>query len=63
MEMDIEEIKFELELTGLSIGQITKLINAVKRDGFDPKQMDRKLIAMGYSPIFTIYDDYEDNAK
>lgn len=61
--MDIEEIKFELELTGLSIGQITKLINAVKRDGFDAKQMDRKLIAMGYAPIFTIYDDDEDTSR
>lgn len=61
--MDIEEIKFELELTGLSIGQITKLINAVKRDGFDAKQMDRKLIAMGYAPIFTIYDDDEDISR
>ncbi|CAA6808945.1 MAG: Unknown protein [uncultured Sulfurovum sp.] len=61
--MNIEEIKFELELTGLSIGQITKLINAIKRDGFDAKQMDRKLISMGYSPIFTIYDDDEDNSK
>ncbi|CAA6807007.1 MAG: Unknown protein [uncultured Sulfurovum sp.] len=55
--MDLEEIKFELELVGLSMGQITKLINAVKRDGFDPKEMDRKLIAMGYAPTFTIYDD------
>ncbi|CAA6801023.1 MAG: Unknown protein [uncultured Sulfurovum sp.] len=61
--MEIEEIKFELELTGLSIGQITKLTNAIKRDGFDAKQMDRKLIAMGYAPIFTIYDDDEDTSK
>ena len=57
METNLEEIKFELELVGLSMGQITKLINAVKRDGFNPKEMDRKLIAMGYSPIFTIYDE------
>jgi hypothetical protein len=59
--MDLEEIKFELELVGLSMGQITKMMNAVKRDGFDAKEMDRKLIAMGYSPVFTIYDDEEES--
>ncbi|HFU76173.1 MAG TPA: hypothetical protein ENK66_08005 [Arcobacter sp.] len=59
--MDLEEIKFELELVGLSMGQITKMMNAVKRDGFDAKEMDRKLVAMGYSPTFTIYDDEEES--
>jgi len=59
--MDLEEIKFELELVGLSMGQITKMMNAVKRDGFDAKEMDRKLVAMGYSPAFTIYDDDEES--
>jgi len=57
--MDLEEIKFELELVGLSMGQITKMMNAAKRDGFDAKEMDRKLIAMGYSPTFTIYNEEE----
>jgi len=56
-EINFDAIKFELELVGLSMGQITKLMNAIKRDGFDPKEMDRKLIAMGYAPTFTIYDD------
>lgn len=55
--MELEEIRFELELTGMSLGQITKVISSIKRDGFDAKLLDKKLIGMGFAPIFTIYDD------
>jgi hypothetical protein len=58
--MTIEEIKFELELAGLRIEEQRMLLSSIKRSGFDPKILDRKLIGMGYAPVFTIYDDDND---
>lgn len=58
--MDIEEIAFELELAGLSREQQIKLLSAIKRGGFDPKAVDKKLMLMGFTPIFSIYDDDEE---
>lgn len=55
--MTMEEIKFELELAGLRIEEQRMLLSSVNRSGFDPKLLDRKLIGMGYAPIFSIYDD------
>jgi len=60
--MTLDEIEFELELAGLSREQQIKLLSAIKRSGFDPKAVDKKLILMGFTPIFTIYDD-EDESK
>jgi hypothetical protein len=58
--MTIEEIAFELELAGLRIEEQRMLLSSIKRSGFDPKILDRKLIGMGYAPVFTIYDDEND---
>ncbi len=60
--MTIEEITFELEMTGMRSEEQRMLLSSIKRSGFDAKQLDRKLIAMGYAPVFTIYDDDEDDA-
>ena len=60
--MTIEEITFELEMTGMRLEEQRMLLSSIKRSGFDAKQLDRKLIAMGYAPVFTIYDDDEDDA-
>ena len=59
--MTIEEIAFELELAGLSREQQIKLLSAIKRGGFDPKAVDKKLILMGFTPIFSIYDDEDED--
>ena len=63
----IEDIAFELELAGLRIEEQRMLLSSIKRSGFDPKLLDRKLIGMGYAPVFTVYDDendaYIDNVK
>jgi len=58
--MTQEEIAFELELAGLRLEEQRMLLSSVKRSGYDAKVLDRKLIMMGYAPIFTIYDDDED---
>jgi len=58
--MSLEEIAFELELAGLSREQQVKLLSSVKRGGFDAKALDKKLLLMGFAPIFTIYDDDEE---
>lgn len=61
--MTLEEIEFELEMVGMPGDQVRKLLSAIKRDGFDPKALDRKLMTMGYAPVFTIYDDEESEKK
>jgi len=55
--MTLEEITFELQLAGLRIEEQRMLLSSVKRSGFDAKLLDRKLIGMGYAPVFSIYDD------
>ena len=59
--MTLEEIEFELELTGMSRDQQMKLLSAIKRDGFDAKALDKKLGQMGFAPVFSIYDDEEED--
>ncbi|GEM_PF-677186 len=59
--MTLEEIAFELELAGLRMEEQRMLLSSVKRSGYDAKVLDRKLIAMGYAPVFTIYDDDVDD--
>ncbi len=58
--MTIEEVAFELELAGLRIEEQRMLLSSIRRSGFDAKMLDRKLIGMGYAPVFTIYDDEND---
>lgn len=60
--MTLEEIEFELELAGLSREQQIKLLSSIKRSGFDAKAIDKKLILMGFAPIFTIYNDQEEDS-
>ncbi len=55
--MTLEEIAFELELAGLRLEEQRMLLSSIKRSGFDAKALDKKLITMGYAPVFTIYDD------
>ncbi len=55
--MTLEEIAFELQLAGLRMEEQRMLLSSIKRSGFDAKALDRKLISMGYAPVFTIYDD------
>lgn len=57
--MTLEEIELELEFAGLSRGQIVKLLSFVRSNGFDAKTMDRKLLMMGFEPVFGIYEDEE----
>lgn len=55
--MTLEEIEFELDMAGLRLEEKRMLLSSVRRGGFDAKLLDRKLIGMGYAPVFTIYDD------
>lgn len=61
--MDLEEIAFELEMAGLSREQQIKIMSSIKRGGFDAKAVDKKLLLMGFAPVFTIYDDDEEDTK
>ena len=55
--MTLEEIREELEIAGVAIEHVSKLIRICKRFGFDPKVLDEKLLKWGYSKVFTIYDE------
>ena len=61
--MSEEEITFELELAGLSREQQVKLLSFCRTNGFDAKILDKKLMLMGYEPVFSIYDDEESDNK
>lgn len=61
--MELDEIAWELELAGVGMDERKMLLSAIKRSGFDPKALDKKLTVMGYAPIFTIYDDVEEEKK
>jgi len=58
--MTLEEIEFELEMVGMPGDQLRKVMSAIKRDGFDAKALDRKLMTMGYAPAFAIYEEESD---
>lgn len=58
--MTLEEIQNELEISGVSMEHVSKLIRVCKRFGYDPKQLDKTLMLWGYAKIFTIYDDEGD---
>jgi hypothetical protein len=60
--MTLEEIEFELEMAGLSRDQQLKLLSSVRRGGYDAKALDQKLRLMGYPPIFTLYEDDEEES-
>ncbi len=59
--MTLDEIEFELEMAGLTREQIVKLLSFCKVHGFDAIVMDKKLQNMGYEPVFSIYDDEDED--
>ena len=46
-------------MAGVSRDEQIKLLSSIKRGGFDAKAIDKKLLLMGYAPVFPIYDDDE----
>lgn len=58
--MTIEEIQEELEISGVEMEHVSKLVRMCKRFGFDAKEMDIRLLKWGYPKVFTIYDDEDD---
>ena len=60
--MTLEEIEFELEMAGLSREQQIKILSSVKIGGYDAKVLDQKLRLMGFPPVFSIYDDDEEES-
>ena len=59
--MTLDEIAYELELAGLSREQQMKLLSYCKVHGYNAKELDQKLRLMGYEPIFSIYEEDEDD--
>lgn len=61
--MNMQDIEFELEMAGLSREQQIKITSSIKRAGFDAKAVDKKLMLMGFAPVFTVYEDDERDTK
>ncbi|MEN8304399.1 MAG: hypothetical protein ABFQ64_10035 [Campylobacterota bacterium] len=61
--MTLDEIAFELELAGLSRQQQVKLLSFCQTNGYNAKVLDQKLRLMGYEPVFSIYDDEEEDSS
>lgn len=61
--MTLEEIALELELAGLSREQQTKMLSFCKTNGYDAKLLDQKLRNMGFEPVFSIYEEDEEESK
>jgi len=61
--MTMEEIEFELEMAGLSREQQIKIMSSIRRAGFDAKAVDKKLMLMGFAPVFTIFEEDESENK
>lgn len=59
--MTLEEVEFELEMAGLTREQQIKLLSFVESNGYDAKMLDKKLSLMGYEPVFTLYDDGDED--
>lgn len=55
--MSLEEIKNELEVAGVGMEHVDKLVRICEFHGFDAVTMDKRLQSWGYEKIFTIYDD------
>ena len=55
--MSLDEIREELEISGVEMEHVSKLIRICKRFGFNAKEMDERLLKWGYNKVFTIYDE------
>ena len=58
--MTLDEIKYELEVSGVAMEHVSKLVRVTKRYGYEPKKLDQTLMLWGYPKIFTIYDEEEE---
>ena len=59
--MSLEEIRMELEIAGLGMEHVDKLVRICENHGFDATTMDKRLQSWGYAKIFTIYDEPEND--
>lgn len=47
--MSLDEIRNELEISGVAMEHVSKLIRMCKRDGFNSKELDIHLQTLGLS--------------
>ena len=55
--MSLEEIRNELEVAGVGMEHIDKLVRISEFHGFDAQALDKRLQLWGYPKVFTIYDE------
>lgn len=59
--MSLEEIRMELEVAGVGMEHVDKLVRICENHGFDAVTIDKRLQSWGYAKIFTIYDEPEND--
>jgi len=59
--MLLEEVRMELEISGVEKEQVNKLVRLCENYGYDAATLDKRLQSWGYAKIFTIYDEPEDD--
>jgi len=55
--MSLEDIRNELEIAGVGMEHVDKLLRICEFHGFDAQTIDKRLQNWGYEKIFTIYDE------
>jgi len=57
--MSLEEIRMELEIAGVGMEHVSKLVRICENHGVDMPTLDKRLQSWGYEKVFTIYDEPE----
>lgn len=57
--MSLEEIRAELEVAGVGMEHVDKLVRICEFHGFDAVTLDKRLQSWGYAKVFTLFDEDE----
>ena len=57
--MSLEDVRTELEVAGVGMEHVDKLVRICEFHGFDAATMDKRLQMWGYEKIFTLFDESE----
>lgn len=62
--MNISDVIFEMELSGVDAHDIESIVELCKDNGFDSDFIDEELLKRGYPRVFNVdyeeYDDFDD---
>ncbi|MCK9490604.1 MAG: hypothetical protein M0Q24_00830 [Sulfurimonas sp.] len=63
--MNISDVVFEMELSGVDARDIESIVELCRDKGFNSELLDEELVKKGYPKIFSVnyeeYDDFDDD--